>query len=293
MAAPEERYRRRLVRRGASVRILITGAQGQLGQDFTRVLDAHELYPFDLDLDVTDGAAVTAKVRDVKPEIILNCAAYTDVDGCESNVETAYKVNALGPQNLALAAKAQGAVLVTVSTDFIFDGTKKTPYDEFDSPNPISVYGRSKLAGEELARTILPELYVIRTAWLYGRTGHNFVKTVLRLADERDVLTIVDDQIGCPTYSYDLAERMNELMTTGWYGTYHVTNSGTASWYEFAKEILKAAGKEGVNVRPMKSKDLDRPAPRPAYSVLRNYLTELRGLPPLRSYQEALRDYFA
>ena len=276
------------------MKILITGANGQLGHDFIGILGAdNDLFPFDLDLDITDFSAVRAKIRDIKPEIIINSAAYTDVDGCETNVEIAYRVNAIGPQNLALAAKAVGAALVTFSTDFVFDGTKTTLYDEFDRPNPMSVYGRSKLAGEEMARTIHPELYIIRTAWLYGKHGHNFVKTMLRLADERDVLTVVDDQVGSPTYSADLANRVVEIMNTGFYGTYHVTNSGTASWFEFARAILEAAGQDPARVRPMKSKDLNRPATRPAYSALRNYMTELRQMPPMRSFKEALGDYFS
>lgn len=275
------------------MKILITGSKGQLGHDLIRVMGTgHELFPFDLDLDITDFSAVNAKVRDIKPELIINSAAYTDVDGCETNADTAYRVNAIGPQNLAIVAKSAGASLITISTDFVFDGAKETPYDEFDRPNPMSAYGRSKLAGEVLVRTITPDHYIIRTAWLYGREGHNFVKTMLWLAGERDSLTVVDDQIGSPTFSYDLAGRISELMTTGWYGTYHVTNSGAASWFEFAKAILAGAGLNPGIVKPMKSKDLNRPAPRPAYSVLRNYLTELRGLTPLRSYEDALRDYF-
>ncbi|MFA5866599.1 MAG: dTDP-4-dehydrorhamnose reductase [Actinomycetota bacterium] len=275
------------------MKILITGAEGQLGRDLVAALGGnHDLYPFDLDLDITDGAAVWHKTQDIKPEIIINCAAYTDVDGCETNVDAAYLANAVGPQNLALAAKDLSVPLVTISTDYVFDGTKATPYDEFDTMNPAGVYGRSKMAGEILTRNICPEHYIIRTAWLYGRTGKNFVKTILKLAEERDELTVVDDQIGSPTYSVDLAGRIIELMTTGWYGTYHVTNSGNASWYEFAKEILKAVGKEGVNVRPMKTKDLDRPAPRPANSVLDNRMTRLRGLADLRDYHQALAAYF-
>lgn len=275
------------------MKILITGANGQLGHDLTRVLgSAHDIYPFDLNLDITDSLAVVGKVRDIKPEIIVNSAAYTDVDGCETNAETAYRVNAVGSQNMALAAKLVSAPLVTISTDFVFDGTKAAPYDEFDRPNPRSVYGRSKFAGEELVKAVLPEHYIIRTSWLYGRDGHNFVKTILRLADERDELKVVNDQIGSPTYCHDLAVRISELMTTGWYGTFHVTNAGSCSWYEFACTILAIAGKD-IPVKPVTTVELNRPAFRPANSVLRNYLCRLRGFEPMRDFRETLGDYFS
>lgn len=276
------------------MKILITGSLGQLGCDLVQILgSSYELYPFDIDLDITDLSAVIIKTKDIKPDLIINCAAYTNVDDSESNERTAYLVNAIGPQNLALAARQAKIPLVTFSTDFVFDGCKKEPYDEFDSPNPQCVYGRSKLAGERLTRAVLPEHYIIRTAWLFGHHGNNFVKTVLHLATRKETLNIVNDQIGSPTFSYDLAGRVAEIITTGWYGTYHVTNSGSASWFDFARSILTATGLDAEMVKPAKTGDLDRPAPRPAYSVLRNYLTELRGMVPLRPYQEALREYFS
>lgn len=274
------------------MKILITGAKGQLGHDLIDVLGSeHELYPFDLDLDVTDYAKVMSKVRAIKPDIIINSAAYTDVDGCESNVTTAYKVNALGPHNLALAGRETGAPLVSISTDFVFDGHKTLPYDEFDQTNPLSVYGRSKLAGETLIREVLPEHYIVRTAWLYGRNGGNFVKTMLKIADERETINVVDDQVGSPTFSRDLAVRISEIMLTGWYGTYHATNAGSASWYELARAALAFSGFDQDKIKPIKTADLNRPAPRPAYSVLRNLAMELRGLPPMRPYEEALREF--
>lgn len=275
------------------MKILITGAAGQLGSDLKDVLGgSHDLALFDLDLDVSDFAAVSKASANFKPEVIINSAAFTDVDGCETQSDLAYSVNAIGAQNLALAARAAGAVYMTVSTDFVFDGLKTTPYDEFDAPNPLSVYGRSKLAGETMVREVCPEHFIVRTAWLYGRNGNNFVKTMLRLADERDEITVVDDQLGSPTFSLDLARRMAELMDSGWYGTYHVTNSGQTTWNGFAKSILSLGGQNPDKIKPMKSADLNRPAPRPAYSVLRNYVSELRGLAPMRPYEDALREYF-
>lgn len=275
------------------MRVLITGASGQLGRDLIEILGgAHDLYPFDLDMDITDYVSVMRQVADISPETIINCAAMTNVDGCESCIKDAYRVNAIGAQNLALAARATGSSLVSVSTDFVFDGTKNTPYDEFDVPKPASVYGRSKYAGEQLVRMVCPEHYIIRTAWLFGNNGQNFVKTMLRLSGERDELTVVDDQLGSPTFSLDLARRISDLMGTGWYGTYHVTNSGSTSWNGFAKSILSAAGQNPDKVKPMSSAELNRPAPRPAYSVLRNLMCELRGLPPLPAYEDALREFF-
>lgn len=273
---------------------MITGSAGQLGQDLVRVLQSdHEVFAHDIDLDITDYEVVRVRVSDIGPDVIINSAAYTDVDGCETNADLAYRVNALGAQNIALAAQACGASVVSISTDFVFDGTKASPYDEFDQPNPKSVYGRSKLAGENLVREVCSKHYIVRTAWLYGRGGNNFVKTILRLSDEKDRLTIVDDQVGSPTFSLDLANRIVELLATGGYGTYHVTNSGQASWYEFAQAILAEAGRDPGIVAPMTTTELGRPAPRPAYSVLANYACELRGLTPMRSWQEALSAYFA
>ncbi|MDI6892254.1 MAG: dTDP-4-dehydrorhamnose reductase [Actinomycetota bacterium] len=276
------------------MKILITGSEGQLGRDLVRVLsDEHELFPFDLDMDVTvlDGTMKT--VTTISPDVVIHAAAYTDVDGCELNPDLAYKVNALGTQNVALTCQRCGAAMLYVSTDFVFDGKKGEPYLEFDEPNPISVYGRSKLAGERYVTSLLDRYYITRTAWLFGKHGRNFVKTILKLAEEREELTVVDDQMGSPTYSLDLAKTIAELVKTGWYGLYHTTNSGSCSWFEFAKKILECAGKRGVKVSPITSEELNRPAPRPTYSVLKNYCLELRGIQPLRHYEEALRDYFS
>jgi len=276
------------------VKVLITGSEGQLGKDLVRMLsDEHELFPFDLDMDVTilDGTMKT--VTTISPDVVIHAAAYTDVDGCELNPDLAYKVNALGTQNVALACQRCGAAMLYVSTDFVFDGKKREPYLEFDEPNPLSVYGRSKLAGERYVTSLLDRYYITRTAWLFGKQGRNFVKTILKLAEEREELTVVDDQVGSPTYSLDLAKTIAELIKTGWYGLYHTTNSGSCSWFEFAKKILEYADKRGVKVSPITSEELSRPAPRPAYSVLKNYCLELRGIQPLRHYEEALRDYFS
>ncbi|MBI4744275.1 MAG: dTDP-4-dehydrorhamnose reductase [Actinobacteria bacterium] len=275
------------------MKIIVTGASGQLGCDLTKVLESeHNLFLFDIDLDVTDAKKVLKTAKEISPDVVIHSAAYTDVDGCESNQDIAYNVNAIGAQNVAIACNEINAAMVYVSTDFIFDGAKKEPYIEFDNPNPLSVYGCSKLAGEYFVSHLLNKYYICRTAWLYGKNGKNFVKTILKLADEKDELKVVNDQFGSPTYSFDLAQKIGELVKENAYGIYHTTNSGSCSWFEFARKILEFGGKDNVKISPISSDELDRPAKRPFYSVLRNYCLELKKFSPMRSYEEALRDYF-
>lgn len=274
------------------MKILVTGAGGQLGHDLEKVLTGHELRLLGKEkLDVTDFPAVINAVTDFQPRIVIHAAAYTNVDGCETEPALAYKVNAIGTQNMAISCQEEGAAMVYVSTDFVFDGCKDTPYTEFDETNPISVYGRSKLAGERYVSSLLNKYFIVRTAWLYGREGQNFVKTILRLAGEQDELRVVSDQIGCPTSSLDVARKIAEIIETEGYGLYHTVNTGSCSWFDFGREILRLAGVE-KKVIPIGSADLNRPAPRPAYSVLKNYSLELRGFKQLRPWQEALADYF-
>lgn len=276
------------------MKIVVSGAKGQLGSDLVKVLSSsHKIYPYDLDLDITDYTHLTEVITSLQPEIVIHTAANTDVDGCELEPDTAYKVNALGTQNVALACQKCAATMVYISTDFVFDGKKKKPYTEFDTPNPLNIYGKSKLAGENYLVTLLRNYFIVRTAWLYGRQGRNFVKTTLELANKQDELKVVNDQVGSPTYSYDLAQMIAKLIDTGWFGTYHVTNSGSCSWYEFARKVLELGGRRNVKVTPIASEELNRPAPRPAYSVLDNYMLRLRGFAPMRPYEEALKDYFS
>ncbi len=245
------------------------------------------------DWDITDLDMTLAKISEIKPDVLVNAAAYTDVDGCEINPDLAYRVNTLGAHNLALGCLKVDAAMLHISTDFVFDGSKGTPYLEFDPPNPLSVYGKSKYASEQWVSFALCRVFIVRTAWLYGWHGKNFVKTILRLAEEKQELKIVDDQVGSPTFSKDLAQKISELIETEAYGIYHVTNSGKCSWYQFAKEILEVSGKRNVKMLPIKSEELKRPAPRPAFSVLRNYCLEQRGFPLLRDYHKALREFFS
>lgn len=275
------------------MKILITGSSGQLGSDLVRVLsDTNEVLAFSHpDLDVTDFDKTKDTIVRLSPDILIHTAAYTDVDGCELDPNRAYKVNALGTQNVALGCQKVGAQMVYISTDYVFDGKRRESYTEFDEPNPLSVYGLSKLAGERYVMMLLNGFFIIRTSWLYGKQGKNFVKTILGFAEERDELKIVDDQVGSPTYTYDLAQKIGEVIKTGAFGLYHITNSESCSWYQFARDILQYAGKKNVEVRPITSEELKRPAPRPAFSVLRNYCLELRNFSPMRHYKEALREY--
>ncbi|GAW31238.1 dTDP-4-dehydrorhamnose reductase [Carboxydocella sp. JDF658] len=274
-------------------KVIITGAAGMLGQDLCSVLQSQwDVYGLSREeLDITQYLRVDEVLKKIKPAVVINAAAYTQVDNCETNQEEAYRVNALGPRNLSVVCQQIGASLVQISTDYVFDGKGAQPYDEYSPTNPLGVYGKSKLAGEELVKTLTNRYYIIRTAWLYGKNGNNFVKTILRLAAEREYLTVVDDQTGCPTYTKDLAVAIAELLEQpGSYGVYHFTNSGSCTWYEFAREILKIAGIE-KDVRPIKSHELNRPAPRPHYSVLANNLGPLNGVKPLREWQQALKEF--
>jgi len=274
------------------MKIIITGADGQLGTELQGALEGHRLYPADIEeFDITDFEAVKAKVTGFGPDLIIHAAAYTDVDGAELNPDIAFKVNAVGTQNLTIAARAVGAIILYVSTDFVFDGAKGAPYNEFDDVNPLSVYGRSKLAGERYVQSLTNNYYICRTAWLYGRHGHNFVKTMLKLGEEGKTVRVVDDQIGSPTNAADLAAKLAEIALSGRFGVYHTTNAGEVSWYGFAGKIFELAGMD-VDLRPIDSGHLERPAPRPANSVLRHLSLELQGLEPMRPWDQALADYF-
>lgn len=273
------------------MRVLLTGSEGQLGTDFRLVAEGvHEVIPHDVDLDITDREAVLSRAREAGPDMILNAAAYTDVDGAESDEMAAYRVNALGPHNLALACGELGIPLLHVSTDFVFDGDARTPYTEFDRPDPRGVYGKSKYAGECYVAGLLDRCYVCRTSWLFGVGGPNFVKTMLKAGAERDRLDVVDDQEGSPTYSRDLASKLLEIIENGAFGFYHLSNSGSCTWCGFTREILEIAGIQ-AEVSPITTEQLGRPAPRPAYSVMRGLALQMQGMAPMRHYREALEDF--
>jgi dTDP-4-dehydrorhamnose reductase len=271
------------------MRILITGADGQLGRELVRALAPHgELIPSaQADLDVTHPGCAD-KVASLRPEWVVHAAAATDVDGCERKPERAMAVNAEGTRQVADGCRRAGAGLVYLSTDYVFDGSKGAPYAEGDHPAPLNVYGRSKLEGEQAARDVAPYWTIVRTAWLYGIHGRNFVKTILARVTAGEPLRVVKDQVGSPTYAGDLAEAIALLLSRGRTGMYHVTNDGACSWYEFAREILRLAGLDPVTVTPITSAELGRPARRPAYSVLENAAWQAAGFPPLRPWREAL-----
>lgn len=276
------------------MRIAVCGAGGMLATDIIEVFNqkGHDTIALSIDeLDITDLQQVRLKLTELKPDLVFNAAAYTNVDGCESEPDLAYRVNCLGPRNLAVAAAELDAAIVHISTDYVFGGSGHKPYREYDPVNPQSVYGKSKLDGEILVRNNCRCHYIVRTAWLFGIHGNNFVRTMLRLAKEKEVISVVNDQLGSPTYTRDLAEAIATLVEAPTYGTYHLTNSDACTWFEFTKEIFGQAGIEHVKVEPITTEGLNRPANRPRYSVLDNYMWRMDGYPALRSYKEALREY--
>jgi dTDP-4-dehydrorhamnose reductase len=281
-----------------ALRWLITGSHGQLGTDLQKVLSAT---PADVvlasdaeTLDITDSVAVTLAIADFQPDVIVNAAAYTAVDKAEEDEETAFRINATGPGVLAAAAKRSGARLIHVSTDYVFAGDGQRPYEVDDEPAPKSAYGRTKLAGEIAVRELQPEnSYVVRTAWVYGATGANFVKTMARLEKSNETVSVVDDQRGSPTWSFHLAQALVELgRSSAPSGTYHCTGSGDTTWHGFTEAIFTELGADPARVLPTSSAAFVRPAPRPAYSVLSASAWEKAGLTPMPHWRDALAAAF-
>lgn len=275
------------------MKVLVTGANGQLGYDVVKLLNnsKYAVFPFDrMQMDITNEGIVQQTVEDIKPDVIIHCAAYTNVDGAEKDEVTAYQVNALGTKNIAKAAESVDAKLVYVSTDYVFDGVANRPYEVDDLTNPLNNYGKTKLAGEKFVKEILDKYFIVRTAWVFGINGNNFVKTMLRLGKENGEVRVVSDQIGSPTYTVDLAEILVEMINTDKYGIYHVTNSGECSWYEFATEIFKQAGLD-VKVHPITTDQYETLAKRPLYSVLSKNNLLKNGFTIPRNWRLALKDY--
>lgn len=269
--------------------ILVVGANGMLGRDLMELLgDRGRGVDID-EIDITSPGDVLKLLGELQPEVVINCAAYTDVDGCESNPETAMAVNGEGVGYLAMACRDNNALLVQISTDYVFDGGKGAPYSEDDAPCPLSIYGESKLAGEMNA-AFCPEHLIVRTQWLFGLHGKNFVETMLKLGSEKEVLTVVDDQTGSPTWTVDLAQAVIALIDKGCRGIYHAADSGHTTWNGFAAAIFEEAGIP-VSVRPMTTAELNRPARRPLYSTLDcSKLTGDTGFRP-QTWRDALRGY--
>jgi dTDP-4-dehydrorhamnose reductase len=268
------------------MRLLITGAAGMLGRDLAGAArDAVALSR--AELDITDADAVRASVRAAEPDVVFNCAAYTDVDGAEASGEAAMAVNAEGAGNVARAASECGAWTIHVSSDYVFDGSKRAPYVESDQPRPLSRYGESKHAGERAVAGAAPDRHtIVRSSWLFGVHGPCFPATIMRLAAERDQLTVVEDQVGCPTFTVHLAGALVTLASDPPPGIVHVPGSGQCSWHEFARAIVDAAGL-ACEVKPGRTADLGRPAPRPAYSVLGSE----REAPRLPDWRDGLAEY--
>jgi dTDP-4-dehydrorhamnose reductase len=272
------------------VRVLVTGARGQLGHELVDAFAGHEVIAFDhATLDVSRRDDVLGAVTTAQPDAIIHAAAWTAVDACEADPDRALAVNGLGTRHIAEAARRVGAHVTFFSTDYVFDGSKPEPYVEWDDTNPQSVYGRSKLAGEEeLAGD--PAATIMRISWVCGFHGNNMVKTILRLASEHETLSFVDDQRGHPTFAADAAVMAVRLTVDRRPGVHHVTNQGAVSWFEFAQAVLESAGLDPARVKPISTAELDppRPAPRPANSVLDNAVLRLEGLPLLPHYRESL-----
>ncbi len=277
----------------SAMRVLITGAAGMLGRDLTAAatVAGHELVALPrAELDITDRDAVDSAVRGTRPDVVFNCAAYTNVDGSETDVATAFAVNGAGAGTVARSCAVAGAWMIHVSSDYVFDGAKRDPYLESDATGPLSQYGRSKLAGEHAVAEAAPCAHtIVRSSWLFGAAGPCFPATILRLAAERDELTVVDDQVGAPTFTGHLASALLALGAERPPGIAHVAGGGQCSWYQFATAIVDAAGLDCV-VKPGRTEDLARPAPRPAYSVLRS---ERPGAPQLPDWREGLAGYLA
>jgi dTDP-4-dehydrorhamnose reductase len=281
------------------MKVLVTGANGQLGTDLCQALQHLELIPLNhSDIEISDMNSVKQVFNEYKPHVVINTAAYVRVDDCETEQDKAFKVNALGARNVAVVAQELRAKLVHISTDYIFGGESRsqdTPYTEFDTPIPLSVYGKSKLAGENFIRHLCQNHFIARTSGLFGVAGAsgkggNLVETMLKLAQEQDQLKVVDDQFFSPTYTRDLAGKLVQLIATEYYGIFHITNKGACSWYEFAKEILRLASLK-TPIIPISSDQYPQRARRPRFSVLDNYHLRLLGMDDMRTWQEALRDY--
>ncbi|MBL8058334.1 MAG: dTDP-4-dehydrorhamnose reductase [Anaerolineales bacterium] len=271
------------------MRVLITGHKGQLG----RALHARWPSAVGVDLpevDITEAGAIDAIVAEHHPDLIMHCAAMTDVDGAARDPQAAYRANGLGTQNVALAAARAGAALAYVSTNEVFDGTKGAPYVEFDTPNPLNPYAASKRAGEWFAANLTRQFYILRTSWLTGRGGRNFVHRIQQLADERGQLSVVTDEVASPTFVEDLADAIVQVVSTGRYGIYHLTNAGYCSRYDYARQILELSGRGHVPVQPITLADYPRPSTPPKFSPLANFAAAALGI-TLRPWQAALAEF--
>lgn len=287
------------------MKILITGSKGQLGNELQDIIKTgkaeigkvseeiknSEVFALDVEeLDITNLGQVKKVLNEIKPDVVINCAAATNVDGCESNKDLAFKINSIGPRNLAMVCEVIGAKLVQVSTDYVFSGVGEVPLTEYDLTAPYSVYGKTKLKGEEYVREFSSKYYVVRTAWLYGYVGKNFVYTMMNLGEQKESLNVVNDQKGNPTNANDLAYHILKLIETEEYGIYHCTGKGECTWYDFAKLIMELSGRSCV-VSPCTSEEFKTPAKRPEYSSLDNMMLRCTIGDEMRHWKEALKNF--
>ncbi|MEC0093589.1 dTDP-4-dehydrorhamnose reductase [Paenibacillus macquariensis] len=280
------------------MKALVTGAAGQLGTDVVTILlsNGHDVLACGRkELDFTDLAQCQQVIGQFQPDVVIHCAAYTAVDAAETDIDGAYKVNAVGTRNIAVAAESNGSKLIYISTDYVFDGTSNESYQEYDNTNPQSIYGKSKRAGEVLVQSLSTRYFIVRTSWVYGAHGNNFVKTMLRLGQEKPSLKVVHDQKGSPTYTVDLTNFLLELMVTEKYGVYHASNSGACTWYEFTQAIFEEARKLGISIiaepEPCSTDEFPRPAHRPANSVMEHLSIRTNGFQDIRPWREGLIDF--
>lgn len=287
------------------MKILVTGAKGQLGTQFINILKQGtselgetpeavrgcEIIAYDVEeLDITDLKSVREVLHKEKPEAVINCAAYTNVDGCETNEDLAFKINSIGPRNLAIVSEEIGAKIIHISTDYVFKGDGSTPYREYDKTSPVSVYGKTKSLGEEYIKEFSSKYFIVRTSWLYGYYGKNFVKTIIKAAKERGQLKVVNDQRGNPTNAEDLVYHIIKLLLTEEYGIYHCTGEGECTWYDFAKAIVELA-KIDCTVEPVTSEQFNSAAKRPTFSSLDNMMLRCTVGNSMRPWKDALEEF--
>ncbi|KUP23946.1 dTDP-4-dehydrorhamnose reductase [Paenibacillus sp. DMB5] len=281
------------------MKVLVTGSAGQLGQDLVLLLQkqGHEVLGCDRqEMDITNLEQCVEVIGGFRPDAVIHCAAHTAVDAAETDIDAAYLINATGSRNVAIAAEKSGAKLVYISTDYVFDGMGTKPYHEYDNTDPQSIYGKSKRAGETLVQSLSSKFFIVRTSWVYGKYGNNFVKTMLKLGQEKPLLQVVDDQKGSPTYTVDLARFLLELIQTEKYGVYHASNSDACTWYEFTQAIFAEAEdilglKFTARLEPCGTEQFPRPAPRPRYSVMEHLSIRTNGFEDIRPWREGLRDF--
>jgi len=277
-------------------KVLITGSEGMLGSEMCQFYEQAGVNVYGVDIkeaDVTKKDEIISLIVSERPDVVIHCAGYTNVDGCENNEDYAYKVNVQGTKNVCLACEKLAIPIVYFSTDYVFDGKKGEPYIESDTPRPLNIYGKTKLAGERNVKELLKKYYIVRTSWLCGHNGKNFIEKILELSKTKKKIEVVDDQVGSPTFTEDLIKEMNRILKSGTFGIYHITNNGICSWFEFASKIIEYAGISGLEISPVKTEQSKRKAARPRYSKLRNYMLEQTIGNEMNSWEEGLSQYLA